>query len=363
MNLGFILEYSLGHITHAQNLKRTLAENKAITPTYIDLPYHNTPGLWAKLPGIRSNWSVRASLGAYLALRPCAGKLQAAFFHTQVTSLFSTGLMKRLPSVVSLDATPIQYDAMGAFYGHVPSGNARLEAIKKRMNQNAYKSARHLITWSEWAKLSLVNDYGIEAGKITVIPPGIDTAQWNFPVRPGNVKGQPVKALFVGGDFPRKGGDILLQAYQQLPASANVELNIVTQTEGVGTGINGVEVHYGVKPNSEKLRSLFAEADLFVFPTRGDCLPLAVMEALSSGKPVISTDVGALSEAVTNGETGLIVPMDNAKVLSEAMLTLAQDDDLRRRMGMQAREVALERFSAVKNYNRVVEIVQGIAAK
>lgn len=107
VKLGFVLEHSLGHTTHAHNLKRALQSDPSVQPSYIDLPYHDTPGWWARLPGVRSNWSARASLGAYLALRPQARALQGALFHTQVTSLFSAGLMRQVPSVISLDATPV----------------------------------------------------------------------------------------------------------------------------------------------------------------------------------------------------------------------------------------------------------------
>lgn len=359
MNLGFALEYSLGHVTHAENLKRVLATEASVRPTYVDLPYQNTPGWWAKLPGVRSNWSLRASLGAYLGLRPHAGSLQGALFHTQVTSLFSTGLMRRVPSVVSLDATPLQYDALGAFYGHAPSANRRLEDFKKRLNQRAFGSARRLVAWSEWAKASLVADYGVAADKIIVIPPGIDTQLWNFPARSQD-SARPVNLLFVGGDFPRKGGDTLLAAFQNLPEGAKARLHIVTKTEGVGEGVENVVVYRGLSPNSEPLRRLFAEADLFVFPTRGDCLPLAVMEALAASLPVITSAVGALPEAVQHGETGWVVPPDDADALAGALTMLIGDAGLRRQLSARAREVALERFDAATNYRRLIETVKSV---
>ena len=93
MRTAFALEYSLGHTTHAENLKRSLAGERGVQPVFVDLPFHHTPGAWAKLPGVRSNWSLRASLGAYLALRPQARDLDAAFFHSQVTSLLCAGMM------------------------------------------------------------------------------------------------------------------------------------------------------------------------------------------------------------------------------------------------------------------------------
>ena len=358
MNLGFALEYSLGHVTHAQNLKRALEGRSDVVPTYVDLPYDGMSGAWTRLPGVRSNWSLRASLGAYLGLRGQAKRLDAALYHTQVTSLFSAGLMRRVPSIVSLDATPLQYDALGAHYGHAPSSNARLEAVKKRLNQRAFRAARRLVTWSQWAKDSLVSDYGVAPEKVTVIPPGIDTRLWDFD-RAGRASG-PVHLLFVGGDFARKGGDTLLQAFGHLPSSADVHLHVVTKTAGVGEGLPGITVYRDLAPNSEGLRRLFGLADLFVFPTRGDCLPLAVMEALASGLPVVTTAVGALPEAVTHGETGWIVPPDDAGALAGALADLAGDSALRASLGGRARDVARERFDSGINYSRLVDEIRAV---
>ncbi len=361
MKLGFILEQALGHVTHAQNLRRAMADDPRDDALYLDIPYHDTPGRLSRLPGVRSNWSVRASLAAYRALRPHAGSLDAALFHTQVTSLFSPGLMRRVPSVISLDATPLQYDALGAFYGHVPSGNARLEAVKKRLNQRAFNAARHLVTFSEWAKGSLVADYGVDEGRVTVIPPGIDLGLWDFPARVKGA-GETVNMLFVGGDFARKGGDTLLEAFAALPAKINAHLHLVTQTEGVGDGLANVSVYRGVTPNSDALRALYAQADLLVFPTRGDTLGLVVLEALAAGLPIITTHVGALPEVVTDGETGLVVPPNDARALACALERLAGDPAERRDMGRRARADAHARFGAAQNYGKLVQTVRNAGA-
>lgn len=358
MHLGFALEHSLGHVTHAMNLKRVVQHDTAIRPTYVDLPFDRTPGFWSQLPGVRSNWSVRASLGAYLGLRSCARSLEGALFHTQVTSLFSTALMARVPSVISLDATPLQYDRLGAFYGH-KRGNERIEKIKKKMNERAFAAARHLVTWSQWAKDSLVRDYGVSAHRVTVIPPGIDTDRWRFP---RERREGPVNFLFVGADFYRKGGETLLQAFRRLPKALDLQLHIVTRTESIGEDLPNVTVYRGVPPNSEVLLRRFSAADVFVFPTRGDCLPLAVMEALASGLPVITTQIAALPEAVAHQESGWIVPPDDSVALSEAMTALASNADLRQRMGERARETALERFSAGHNYRRLVQVIKNLAS-
>jgi len=258
--------------------------------------------------------------------------------------------------VISLDATPLQYDALGAFYGHVPSTNARLEALKKRLNQRAFGAAKHLVTWSEWAKASLVTDYAVAPEKVSVIPPGIDTDLWRQGKRVRSAG--PLKLLFVGGDFPRKGGDTLLEAFSRLPSNL-AHLTIVTKTEEVGNSLANITVRHGIQPNSDALLQLYADADLFVFPTRGDCLPLAVMEALTSGLPVVTTTVGALPEAVTHGEAGWIVPPNDPAALADALQTLAGDDVLLERLSDQAAAVGQARFSAETNYGRLIAAVLG----
>ena len=80
MNLGFVPEYTLGHVTHGENLKQIARGDPTIQPTYVDLPFQDMPGRWSRLPLVRSNWSVRASPDAYLALRPLAPSLQAVLF-------------------------------------------------------------------------------------------------------------------------------------------------------------------------------------------------------------------------------------------------------------------------------------------
>jgi len=361
MKLGFALEYSLGHITHADNLKRVLKDDSSVEPVYIDLPFDGIDAPWARLPGIRGNWSARASAAAYLALSPHKKTLDAVLFHTQVTSLLSAGFMKSVPSVISLDATPLQYDAMGSFYGHNPSANSSLENWKKGLNIKAFHAARHLVTWSEWAKASLVADYQVPADKVTVIPPGIDTKNWDFTQHTKDSRPGQTKLLFVGGDFPRKGGDTLLAAMRSLPADLGIELDIVTKDQPDIAGCGNVRVHNGLKPNSKPLMDLFANAHVFVFPTRGDCLPLAVMEALTAGLPVITSDVGALSEAVTDNITGLVVPPDDVEALAKAITYLAGHPDERQKMSTAARAVGLERFDAVTNYRRLVQVVKSVA--
>ena len=364
---GFALEYSLGHVTHAQNLKAAIATRGDVAPVYVELDYNDRSHSWQRLPGIRSNWSLRASLGAYRGLSTVAGQLKAALFHTQVTSLLSPRLMQRVPSLISLDATPEQYDALGSHYGHTV-GQGPMERVKKYLNCRAFAAACHIIAWSEWTKSSLVQDYGVAADKITVIPPGIDTGAWNFEAARSKRGSQAETTfLFVGADFTRKGGDTLLEAFVRLPAHVPARLSLVTRSD-VSSAVEAarrqtgrtIDVWNGLAPNSPELKQRFAEADVFVFPSRADCLPLAVMEALATGLPVITTTVGALSEAVQDKTTGLIVPPNDSAALAVALESLVEKGN-RDTMGQAAREFATDRFNAATNYNRLLATMEKYA--
>ena len=131
---------------------------------------------------------------------------------------------------------------------------------------------------------------------MAVIPPGIDCAAWEGrePCRPREQAS--VVLLFVGGDFDRKGGRCLLDAFRTLGANANVRLDVVSTSAEVPDDLPNVTVHRGLTPNSPQLRDLYsAETDVFVFPTRADCLPLAIAaEAMAAGLPDNATHVGDL---------------------------------------------------------------------
>jgi len=353
--LGFALEYSLGHITHAQNLKRTLEARIDLIPSYVDLPFEGLTGAWTKLPGVRSNWTLRASLGAWLGLRRQAKSLDGALFHTQVTSLFAAGIMRRVPSVVSLDATPLQYDSLGALYGHIPSANVRLEDLKKRLNQNSFGAARHLVTWSQWTKNSLAADYGVPADKITIIPPGVDQTLFcpDHAARQGD---GVTRLLFVGGNFARKGGEHLLRWAKETSVSAPWELHLVTRD--TVPEVANVIIHRNIGNNAKELVSLYQKSDVFVLPTLADCFSLVSMEAMSCGLPVVTTRMGGIPEIVEEGTTGFLMDAGDYPALAQHLDRLVADVSLRQDMGHAALSQAREKFDCRVNVGRIIDVMQ-----
>jgi rhamnosyl/mannosyltransferase len=107
-------------------------------------------------------------------------------------------------------------------------------------------------------------------------------------------------------------------------------------------------VHFLGDIPDEALPALYQAADIFVMPAhlRAEALGLAQIEALASGIPSVSTELGTgTSFANRNGETGLVVPPGDSVALSRAINTLLAEPDLRRRMGDAGRQRVAELFS------------------
>jgi glycosyltransferase involved in cell wall biosynthesis len=360
--IGFVLEHSLGHVTHADNLRRVVSCDASIDARFFDVPFevHGWP---ASLPGFNSNWTVRAGLRARRGIRRMhrGGGLDVLFVHTQVAAVLGLDWLARIPTVVSLDATPLQYDQLGEQYGH-QVGGGRIERLKWRANQACLRRSAHIVTWSAWARESVVNDYGIDPAKTSVVPPGVVPAAWHR--RASRVSDGVVRFLFVGGDLSRKGGDLLIEAFHDVQgrlAPGAVELHLVTKSDVAPAP--GVHVHRDMRPNSAELIALYHSADVFCLPTRGDCLPMVLSEAGAAELPLVSTDVAAIPEIVRDGETGIVVPVGERAALARALHTLAVQPELRLRLGAAARHLVDQDFDAVKNAHALVELLRDVSSK
>jgi glycosyltransferase involved in cell wall biosynthesis len=351
----FVLEQTLGHVAHTRNVERALEREPGIEATVVRLPFEPA-GRLDRLPGLR-NWSLRASLMARSALRERLrqGPLDGVFIHTQVAALLSVGVMRELPAVVSLDATPKNFDDVGAAYGHRrASGPA--EALKTAANRRALRAAAALVTWSRLAAGSLVADYGVSEDRVHVIPPGVDLGR--FRPREGPRPEGPVRVLFVGGDFERKGGPDLLAA---LAGLAGVELDVVTGADVRPPAGVVCRVHRGLTPGQPELLRLYHDADVFALPSRGDCLPQALAEAAASGLPLLATSTGAVPEIVADGRNGLLVAPGAPDDLRLALRRLVERPAERAAMGAESLALARREHDAMANCRRIFELMASVS--
>src|SRR5690606_21910776 len=173
-----------------------------------------------------------------------------------------------------------------------------------------------------------IDDYGVPPAKTRVIPPGIDLRRWRLPERA--VRAERPRLLFVGGDFERKGGNLLLDVFRK-HLRGRAELHVVTRDPVPAE--DGVHVRRGLQAGSEPLLELYRKASLFVLPTQGDCFSIASLEAMAMGLPVVVSDVGGISDIVEVERSGFLMPPRDGRALREALERLAGDGNLRQQLG------------------------------
>jgi glycosyltransferase involved in cell wall biosynthesis len=124
-------------------------------------------------------------------------------------------------------------------------------------------------------------------------------------------------------------------------------------------GVSEALIWAGRRIDVERLLPAF---DLFVLPSLEEQMPLAILEAMAAGLPVISTTVGGIPECVSDGTEGLLVPPADPRPLARAVATLLTNEVMRLEMGKAGRNRALNEFSPARNAKRVDELFKQILA-
>lgn len=277
-------------------------------------------------------------------------------FHRQATAYGSLDLMSEVPTVVSIDCT--QDCAADA-------ATSSIERWSYRPNEwidgAIFRRAAAVISTSAWARGALHRRYPACTTPVHVLPNPVlldyfDPA-WIEARRERSAAGTLPRMLFMGGDFVRKGGTDLLEAWQAGGLHAHATLEIVTDWPVAGPLPAGVTLTRGVRPHSAEWGACWARADAFVMPTRNEAFGLVYQEAAAAGVPAIGTDHNAVPEIIRDGETGLLVPTADPAALAAALLTLAGGPGLRHRMGLRARQVIEEVGSPSLYMDRLTAIL------
>ncbi|MEM2135874.1 MAG: glycosyltransferase family 4 protein [Candidatus Jordarchaeaceae archaeon] len=234
-----------------------------------------------------------------------------------------------------------------------------------------------IVTITENIKKSLER-IKIPSQKIKVIPPAINTRVFNPSISGKEIReklkiGEDEKTiLFVGNLTKKKGIDILLEAMKSvIKCFPEVKLLMTTEMphkdyEKREQEINFKIEHFGLKKHIirfgiiKNMAELMAASNVLVAPfldTYGPSdYPLPVLEAMGVGKPVIATRVGGIPEVISNMENGILVKSNDVNMLSEAIITLLENEKLQREFGKRASSLIINNFSPEK-VSREMEVI------
>jgi glycosyltransferase involved in cell wall biosynthesis len=225
--LGFVITQVAGNATHQVNLQRHVESRADVVARWFPIE-PTARDLWEHLPGGPTSLGFKASLRARSAMRRLerARACDALFVHTHSVAMFALDLMRRIPTVLSTDATPLGFHELATAYRHA-IGPAWLERSKAAWDAKTFRAAARIVALSEWAKRSFVEDYGVPEERIEVVTLGCDTSLW-VPAPDARSKDGVTRFFFVGGDFWRKGGDLLLR-WAASTSAKRWEIHIVTR--------------------------------------------------------------------------------------------------------------------------------------
>jgi len=355
-HFGLVMDQQVGLRTQALNWERAVSDDPTVAPTWVPVRYETSfpiplPGLLRNLAGTLAGVrEIRRGLGGQT---PLEAVLWATWAAKSVPELVASA-----PAFLVMDMTPLQMENMGRLYGYTRARARLFGGWKRRATDRLYRQASHFFPWNTWVAESLMNDYGVPAAKITPLSPGTDTSLFR-PDPAAKANDGLVRLLFVGGDFQRKGGDLLLRWARETPQTLPWELHVVTRD--TVPDVPGVHVHQNVSNNSPELIRLYQQSDLFVLPTRADCYSLVALEAMSCGLPVIISKLGGIPDLVSEGETGHLIAPDDYPAFAGAINALLADTPRRRAMGEAARARAVAQFDCRMAYRQILQAMKDAA--
>ncbi|ATB26714.1 glycosyltransferase [Melittangium boletus] len=243
---------------------------------------------------------------------------------------------------------------------------------RRKLLQGLTHMADHVVGNAEAIRRMLIQEEGIPAEKISVIPNGLDLARFKQRMHEGlkaplpDTGGAPVVVHVANMNHPVKRQEDLLRALATVRRAGPAlhaflvgdgprrpELEALAGTLGVAD-----RVHF-LKHRAD-VPAIYAQADFGVLCSSAEGMSNAVMEGMAAGLPMVVTDVGGNPELVADGERGLVVPPLRPEALSQAFLTLLGDRELGRRMGAQARAFVERELSLTRLVRRHDELYRRV---
>lgn len=364
--VAFVNTGMLGHRSVARLFATCVEEMPDVEPVYLNLSQDLTlfdRGVRGALSlslapahGPMANldlkrWRQELNLGWLAARRLSAAEQEGPFhllhFHTQAAAYASLSRLRTTPAIVSIDTTQTlaREEAQSSWAQLSYQPNIAHDRI-------IFRLATAITATSQWAARDLTNHEPDLAGKVHVMPypvPSIGSSAW-IEERYARASTRKPRVLFIGGDFTRKGGDLLVEVWRDSALGEIADLDLVTDWPIDASFLPpGVHVRAGVLAYSPAWLALWRDADLFVMPTRHEAFGMVYQEAASAGVPVVATRINAIPEIVRHDQTGLLMARDDRAALAAAIRQLVASPELRRRLGEQALET-IRRVASLDTY-------------
>ncbi|MEN0015328.1 MAG: glycosyltransferase family 4 protein, partial [Solirubrobacteraceae bacterium] len=195
------------------------------------------------------------------------------------------------------------------------------------LERQTYHACELVFTTSEFARVSIIEDYGVPDERVIVAGTGTNSA---VPAEPTEHRAEPTQIAFIGKQWERKGGPILVEAFEAVRRD-HPELRLVVAGCSPEVDVPGVDVRGII--TREEVGALLRESDIFAMPSSVEPSAIVYSEAAAHSLPVLATSLGGTPERVLDGETGLLSPAADAAALAENLRRLVEEPGLATRLG------------------------------
>lgn len=264
--------------------------------------------------------------------------------------------------VAGIKDTYAMVSGLGSIFRGNSIKNKLIRVVLKGLYKNAFNGCRKVIFHNDDDCNGLVGMRLLPAEKgVVVNGSGVDLNRFAEQPLPGNKT-----FLFIGRLLKEKGVREFLEASRAVKklypqarflAVGDTDTNpsSLTQEEIESYKTDNVVEFYGFK---EDVRPYIEQADIFVFPSYHEGRPRCVLEAMSMGRPVITTTAPGCRDTVSEGVNGFLVPVGDTELLTKRMIELLENSALAQQMGTAARKIAEETYDVDKVNARIAEIMQ-----
>ncbi|HHW11590.1 MAG TPA: glycosyltransferase family 4 protein [Firmicutes bacterium] len=235
---------------------------------------------------------------------------------------------------------------------------------KKRKVEKIIKGAA-LIHCLNQHTVNLLKQVGAPDSKIWYRPNAVDTDLF-YPADSVEPE-EKVTFLFCGRFDNQKGVDFLIASWKRVPRDLRAKARLVLVGSGEREGefrqlaTGEPEIIFAGQVEREAMPDCYRQAQVYIQPSKFEGMSNAILEALASGLPVITTKVEGNADLVTPGYNGLLVAYGDIDGLANAVITLLQEPELRRQMGLNSRKLAETRYSMsalFDDYQRMYDLIR-----
>jgi glycosyltransferase involved in cell wall biosynthesis len=252
-----------------------------------------------------------------------------------------------------------------------PAMRRDFTAGEHKFKLRAYERSRlAVVTLCSWMT-SLVGDSILNRFPVHQIPNGLDTDVYS----PGDKEACRTALklphdrhviLFAAQSLtdPRKGGDIVIAALNKLEPRTRAKTTLLTFGTGgaeLGAKVGLPTTDLGFIQGDPLKVVAYSAADLFVFPTRADNLPVVIQESLACGTPVVTCAVGGVPDMVRHLENGWLAAPDDSDSFQAGIDLLLADPVLRTRLGQTARAMATSEYGVALQASRILDLYSTLA--